>query len=116
MLVMFAQAAADALAGGSGWAGAGLLGMVLAWLLLRHLPAKDAQIERMIEDQRAQIERSEDLARQERAEKRAEFEGVLKAERDAFTAALKDVTASITGELRRLGERIDGLYPPRAPK
>ena len=36
------------LGGASGWAGAGLLGLVLAWLLLRHLPAKDAQIERMV--------------------------------------------------------------------
>ena len=28
----------------SGWAGAGLLGLVLAWLLFIHLPAKDKQI------------------------------------------------------------------------
>ena len=36
---------------GSGWAGAGLLGLVLGWLLLKHLPAKDAQLEKLIERQ-----------------------------------------------------------------
>ena len=33
---MFAD---DTLTGGSGWAGAGLLGLMLAWLLTRHIPA-----------------------------------------------------------------------------
>lgn len=31
----------ESISGGAGWAGAGLLGLVLAWLLLVHLPAKD---------------------------------------------------------------------------
>ena len=34
-------AVADPLSGGAGWIGAGLLGLVLGWLLLIHLPAKD---------------------------------------------------------------------------
>jgi hypothetical protein len=46
------------LAGASGWAGAGLLGLVLAWLLLKHLPAKDAQIERMVANHEAEIARA----------------------------------------------------------
>ncbi len=33
---------------GAGWVGAGLLGSVLAWLLFKHLPAKDAQIDAII--------------------------------------------------------------------
>lgn len=33
----------------AGWAGAGLLGMVLSWLLLIHLPAKDKQIRQSIQ-------------------------------------------------------------------
>ena len=37
-------AIADPFTGYSGWAGAGLLGMVLGWLLLVHLPAKDKMI------------------------------------------------------------------------
>lgn len=35
--------ASDPISGGAGWVGAGLLGMVLAWLLLKHLPDKDRQ-------------------------------------------------------------------------
>lgn len=42
-LLLFAQQA-DPISGGGGWFGAGLLGLVLAWLLLRHLPGKDQQI------------------------------------------------------------------------
>jgi hypothetical protein len=38
----------DPISGGAGWVGAGLLGLVLFWLLMRHLPAKDQQIERII--------------------------------------------------------------------
>ena len=38
----------DALAGASGWAGAGLLGLVLAWLLFKHLPDKDFQLDSLI--------------------------------------------------------------------
>lgn len=29
---------ADSLSGGAGWVGAGLLGVVMAWLLFKHLP------------------------------------------------------------------------------
>lgn len=36
---------ADPISGGAGWVGAGLLGLVLGWLLLVHLPAKDKQLE-----------------------------------------------------------------------
>ena len=48
----FAQAVTpdiSAIAGGAGWAGAGLLGLVLGWLMLWHLPAKDRQIHLLIE-------------------------------------------------------------------
>ena len=47
--LLLAQTGVDPFSGYSGWAGAGLLGLVLAWLLLRHLPDKDKQIERMVE-------------------------------------------------------------------
>lgn len=47
------------LGGYSGWAGAGLLGLVLAWLLFVHLPAKDKQIMAML-----------DVASQEREKER----------------------------------------------
>ncbi len=49
---MIAQAAAgiDPLTGGAGWASAGLFGMVLAWLLMIHLPAKDKQITTLVDN------------------------------------------------------------------
>lgn len=34
----------DPISGGAGWVGAGLLGLVLAWLFFFHLPAKDKQL------------------------------------------------------------------------
>lgn len=49
MLVLLAQATGDPISGGAGWVGAGLLGLVLGWLLLIHLPAKDKQIAGLIE-------------------------------------------------------------------
>lgn len=52
---VMADIATDPIAGGAGWVGAGLLGLVLAWLLLRHLPDKDAQIERLIAAKDEQI-------------------------------------------------------------
>lgn len=35
----------EAISGGGGWVGAGLLGAVLSWLLFVHLPRKDKQLE-----------------------------------------------------------------------
>jgi hypothetical protein len=43
------------LSGGAGWVGAGLLGAVLSWLLLIHLPAKDKQFTSLTEVKDAQI-------------------------------------------------------------
>lgn len=46
-IVLVAQAP-DPISGGAGWVGAGLLGLVLSWLLLKHLPDKDKQIKEMM--------------------------------------------------------------------
>lgn len=40
---------ADPISGGAGWVGAGLLGLVLGWMFFWHLPAKDRQVERLLE-------------------------------------------------------------------
>lgn len=45
----------EILSGQGGWAGAGLLGLVLGWLLLKHLPAKDAQLSALLKDKDAQV-------------------------------------------------------------
>lgn len=47
--------APDPISGGSGWVGAGLLGMVLGWLLLKHLPDKDRQLREILESKYAHI-------------------------------------------------------------
>ncbi len=39
----------DPISGGAGWVGAGLLGLVLGWLLLKHLPDKDKQIKDLLD-------------------------------------------------------------------
>lgn len=40
---------------GSGWVGAGLLGAVLAWLLLVHLPARDKQFSELAREKDTQL-------------------------------------------------------------
>lgn len=47
-LLLLAQGI-DSLSGGAGWAGAGLLGLVLGWLLLFHLPQKDKQLREILD-------------------------------------------------------------------
>jgi PAS domain S-box-containing protein len=46
----------EAISGGAGWVGAGLLGAVLAWLLMKHLPDKDRQVEMLITRAREAME------------------------------------------------------------
>ena len=41
--------AVDPISGGAGWIGAGLLGLVLGWLLLIYLPSKDKQLKEFLE-------------------------------------------------------------------
>ncbi len=41
--------------GSSGWAGAGLLSVVLGWLLFRHLPEKDRQVKELIDTHMAAL-------------------------------------------------------------
>lgn len=56
MLIILAQSAPpDSVVGNSGWASAGIVGLVLSWLLFVHLPAKDKQIERLIDSFRQEL-------------------------------------------------------------
>jgi gas vesicle protein len=53
---VWAQAAVtDPISGGAGWVGAGLLGLVLGWLMFIHLPAKDKQLKELIDVKDKQI-------------------------------------------------------------
>ena len=46
----------DPISGGAGWIGAGLLGLILFWLLMKHLPAKDAQIDAFVRGKDTHVE------------------------------------------------------------
>lgn len=102
LLLLLAQTdAGGGLAGNSGWAGAGLLGLVLGWLLLLHLPRKDAQIQNLqdtkdkqigdilrvsaeqLEKERSARHMQSDSFRTAMSEATVMFKEVLKEERDA---------------------------------
>ena len=73
--------ASDSLiAGNAGWAGAGLLGLVLAWLLLVHLPSKDKQM--------AEKDKAKDAAIEKIV---MEFAAESRQQREAHRKAIEDV-------------------------
>ena len=65
----------DVFSGGGGWAGFGLTGLLLSWILLISIPAKDKQMRVMIERQDAEREKDR-VARHELAGK---FQDVMTA-------------------------------------
>ena len=75
--------AADPISGGAGWVGAGLLGLVLGWLLLKHLPDKDRQsreeLERHLDVERKQREAFQVITTEMMAHNRQQIETVTKA-------------------------------------
>jgi len=98
MSLLLAQAAIEPLAGGSGWVGAGLLGLVLSWLLMVHLPAKDKQI-------RDLMEANDTKHREARAEYRDTLAQILAyGERHITTVATQ-----LANELERLREAIEAI-------
>ena len=59
---------------GSGWAGAGLLGLVLSWLLFIHLPNKDKQILELVKAKDIAVGEAIKSFREEAAAERASCE------------------------------------------
>jgi hypothetical protein len=91
MLTLIAQAA-DPLSNGGGWFGAGLLGLVLAWLLLKYLPEKDSQLKELVETHAA----------------------LVKDIHDACAAERKDSNKTLnalTGVIAKLSSRIESRFP-----
>ena len=56
LLILAQNSDPTTLAGGAGWVGAGLLGLVLGWLLLVHLPAKDKQLQQLLDGKDKQMQ------------------------------------------------------------
>lgn len=118
LLAILAQTTlpADPLSNGGGWFGAGLLGLVLAWLLFKHLPAKDQQIKDLVDDkdarldeQRKEFATGQSLAaaafRKEAADERVETLKLLAAkdvrldeQRKEFTGALNQISDTFRKE------------------
>jgi len=114
----------DALSGGSGWVGAGLLGAVLCWLLLKHLPdkdrqssEKDQQIGKMVETRDRQIQQvvldmhgRMDMQRKEFGESLVTvtkaFEAETLAERAACEKHFATLAASMNTAFTTLGEQL----------
>ena len=101
LLLLAENADANALSGGAGWVGTGLLGSVLAWLLWVHLPAKDKQAKEVAEAHAAEIK-----------EHRTEFLAALKEQQAAHMVASdkaetrwQRVTDEICTRLERIEEQ-----------
>ena len=93
-LLLVAQQA-EALTGTSGWAGAGLLGLVLSWVFLVHLPAKDKQLRDMLTDSRLDM-----------AQARADFRAALDRVTEHCEQELKIMTDSVHGAVNKLRELV----------
>ncbi len=57
-------AQAESLSGGAGWVGAGMLGVVLSWLMFKYLPDKDRQLESLVASRDRVLSEQLDFERQ----------------------------------------------------
>lgn len=101
--------------------GAGLLGLVLGWLMLVHLPAKDKQMKELIERGDMQVRAVVGDFRAELNSERTFHEGEQQKAHDSWKAAVEKVmkgheasTDRIVGELHILGTKItsSNAVPP----
>ncbi len=117
----------DAISGGAGWAGAGLLGLVLGWLLLKHLPEKDAQLaakdkahsdqlDAKDENYLEQIKTLHAECTSERKEQFAEFQRALNVitersskDSDRTLTAMQLEMQNLRAAIQTLGKAVDAL-------
>jgi predicted HicB family RNase H-like nuclease len=74
-LILFAQDVGAA--GLAGWSSFGLAGLVLGWLFLVHLPAKDKQLSGIIKEAADRADAADKAHAQDVREQRAEFRAAL---------------------------------------
>lgn len=91
-LLLLAQAA-DPVSGGAGLFGAGLLGLVLGWLLLRHLPEKDRQIERLVNSKDESLKEIQAENRKEMAAISLQFAGLMRERSQDYKDTLTQILA-----------------------
>ncbi len=107
-MVLAQQIDPTSLSGGAGWVGAGLLGLVLAWLLWVHLPAKDKQIKEMIESRDKLALDMAKVASDCERERRADFREALKAVAEQTGGEIKHLATAVE-ELRRVMHAASGV-------
>lgn len=106
MMAILAQSATvDPISGGAGWVGAGLLGAVLAWLLLRHLPEKDKQTKEFSDKL---VEVIKDNAKQT-SELQSGFRVALKQIADHCETEMRQLTTGMLTQLQTLTVRVERL-------
>lgn len=92
----------DPISGGAGWVGAGLLGLVLAWLLLRHLPAKDQQLKDFSEAKDRHVQYLTERYEAKLDAVTSAFERETHETREEFKKALDEVLRHCEKETARL--------------
>lgn len=102
---VFAQKS-DALSGGAGWVGAGLLGAVLSWLLLVHLPSKDKQVKELLEGKDKQAAEIIAAFRQESKELRGEFREALSVIEAHSDRRITELSLALRAEFERLNDAL----------
>jgi hypothetical protein len=95
-LVLFV-AQTDPISGGAGWVGAGLLGAVMAWLLLKYLPDQHARQERM-------VTAHQDTMAAAIGAQRVDFIAAMTQERLDFTVALERILKQNEIQVHHLAE------------
>lgn len=95
----------DTLSGGAGWAGAGLLGLVLGWLLLKHLPDKDKQIKDLLDTSNARADAALARSTEEKKNDHIQFQVAL----EKVIAHCDKEMQSITGQLHEKIERLEKM-------
>lgn len=68
----------EVFSGNAGWAGAGMLGAVLAWLMFVYLPSKDKQVAALIDRFIEANQRRDDRMDEQRRELMAVVEALVK--------------------------------------
>lgn len=81
-------AAPSEIVGTTGWVGAGLLGLVLAWLLGIHLPAKDKQIKEIIDGKDLMVKAITEIKDSQIREMLAQGKSTLEAKDKSYETLL----------------------------
>jgi len=109
LFALFAQTVAapvDPISGGAGWVGAGLLGLVLAWLLLKHIPSQAEQTRELVkakDDQTRELILAKDEAVRDAIKSFAAQLAIIQAD---GKAALAQVVAHCEREFSQVSEVI----------